>query len=133
MHIFLTYSPVIDELFRLTNDVRAQHGLNPLGHRFPLDQAAQWMANDMFENNYIGHQDSRGNWVTQRVTPYGYPGHEGWYAVGENLASGQATPERAIQSWMDSEGHRLNMLRDNWVSVGLGHCARRWVQVFGNV
>jgi Uncharacterized protein with SCP/PR1 domains len=132
MHISLTYSPVINELFRLTNEVRAEHGLNPLVRSFPLDQAAQWMANDMFENNYISHQDSWGNWVTQRHAVR-LPGRQGWYAVGENLASGQATPERAIQSWMDSEGHQLNMLRGNWVSVGLGHCARRWVQVFGSV
>lgn len=133
MHIFITETPVIAELFRLTNDIRAQHGLNALVRRFSLDQAAQWMAHDMVENDYIGHQDSRGNWVMQRVIPYGYPGRQGWYAVGENLASGQETPEHVIQAWMGSEGHRLNMLRENWVCVGLGHCARRWVQVFGSV
>lgn len=132
MHIFTTRSPDLDELFRLTNEIRAQHGLSTLIRSFPLYQAAQWMAHDMAENNYVGHQDSRGNWIDHRLVPYRYPRRQGSCVVGENVASGQLTPEHVVQSWTESEGHRLNILRENWVSVGFGHCARKWVQVFGS-
>lgn len=131
MHIFETSTPVIDELFWLTNKLRTMHSLNALVRSFPLSQAAQWMAHDMFENNYIGHQDSRGRCLTERLPQYGYPRRSRRAAIAENVSSGQVTAAAAIQTWMDSE-ERFNILRDNWVSVGLGHCAQKWVQVFGS-
>ncbi|SBW24528.1 hypothetical protein FDG2_4196 [Candidatus Protofrankia californiensis] len=133
MHIFTPYTPTHGELLRLTNQARLEHGLNELDRHWALDQAASWMARDMFENNYLDHQDSRGKRALERATAYGYPGRQGWFSVAENAASGYPTPERVIEGWLTSEGHRLNMLRDTWVSVGLGYCVRKWVQVFGSV
>ncbi len=78
------------QLLALVNDYRAQYNLKPLTISAPLQAAAEWMAQDMAENDSVNHMDSRGRRTAARLADFGYV-HNAW--MGENLASGARTPE----------------------------------------
>ncbi len=124
----------VQELLRLTNSVRLRHGLSTLRLVERLNQCAHWMAADMAVHGYFGHKDRLGRLVDGRADAFGYR----WRAIAENLAGGQESPQEAIQDWMDSPGHRRNMLDPNFTEIGLARVKfpgskyrEYWVQVFG--
>jgi len=122
------------ELLQLTNAERQTAGLSPLGLSSQLGQAAQAHAEDMANNNYFSHTGLNGSQPSNRVDATGYV----WYYVGENIAAGYSTPAETIQQWMDSQGHRENILSPNYTEIGFGYAysvtndyGYYWVQVFG--
>jgi hypothetical protein len=110
-----------DELMTiyLGNLARRDHGVPPLRANVQLTRAARWFAWDSVDNRhkpYCGHQDSRGFWPDYRAREFGYPGMAG----AENAFCGYVSPADAIQGWLDSGGHRANLLCDCHREIGLG-------------
>lgn len=122
------------ELLRLTNLERKKLGLAPLRLSPQLTQAAQSHALDMARNNYFSHKGLNGSTMTDRAKRTGYV----YSALGENIAAGKATPEGTIRQWMNSTGHRANILNGKFTEIGFGYAnapnspyRHYWVQVFG--
>lgn len=102
------------KLLELTNQRRADEGLSPLRINDELVYAAQMKAQDMFDKNYWAHNSPEGAtpWVFVKGSGYDY-----LYA-GENLARGFTTSEDIVQAWMDSPGHRENLMSSNYEDIG---------------
>ena len=103
-------------LLASTNVQRTNNGLSGLTLNSKLSQAAQAKANDMVARNYWSHNtpDGQEPWVFISNAGYDY------LAAGENLAYGFATSEDTVTGWMNSPGHRANILNSNYQEVGFG-------------
>jgi len=88
------------------NELRAQHGLAPLGWSDKLEKAARRHARDMHRRVFFSHQGSNGSRIGDRVRKLGYR----WCAVAENIAKGQPSLPSVMRSWRGSPGHRKNLL-----------------------
>jgi uncharacterized protein YkwD len=122
------------ELLRLTNAERAKRGLKPLSLSTKLSQAAQNHASDMVQRRYFDHTSPDGSKPRDRAKAVGYIGSY----VGENIAAGQTSANAVVASWMESKGHRDNILNKNFKEIGFGYVYNQsddyghyWVQVFG--
>ena len=127
------------KVVELVNQVRAENGLPPLKRSSKLDQAARFQAADMAQEGYFAHDTYdmvNGQLVKvcstwERIDSY-YAG-----ANAENIAAGYSTPEDVVQGWMDSEGHRDNILNAYSWEIGVGFYqgpgpyTYYWVQDFG--
>jgi len=103
-------------LLSSTNARRAEHGLGALALNATLSQAAQAKAADMAARDYWSHNtpDGKEPWVFISQAGYNY------IAAGENLAYGFATSNDAVIGWMNSPGHRANILNTRYTEVGFG-------------
>ncbi len=115
----------------LANAERANAGVAALTVNPTLQAVAEAYAEQMVTQGFIGHTDPAGNSIDDRVTAAGYS----WIAVGENLAYGPCTAEDAINGWMNSEGHRANILNAVFTETGVGaypgpDYPMYWVHVF---
>jgi streptogrisin C len=123
------------EVIRLVNQERSRAGCNPLTVDARLARVARAHSADMAANGFFGHTNRQGKSPSQRVTDSGYR----FRATGENIASGQATPAAVMQAWMNSAGHRRNILNCAFRDIGVGAAFRTsgsrttpfWTQVFG--
>ncbi|MBE9509084.1 MAG: CAP domain-containing protein [Chloroflexi bacterium] len=107
----------------LGNLARRDNGVPPLRWNAQMTDAARWFSWDSVENRtdgYCGHQDTLGRWPSERVPAFGYKG----YCGAENCYCGYMTPEAAIEGWMNSPGHRANLLDPNTRELGMGHYRR---------
>ena len=128
------------QVFDLTNIERENYGLPPLIWHNTLAIAARDHAIDLEQNNIRGHVGSDGSTVRERIEREGLTGMRGW---SENAAYGQRTPEAVVAAWMNSPGHRANILRENSTHLGVGfherpegstaQFATYWVQKFVNM
>lgn len=105
---------VAEHLFRLHNQHRLSLGLPALSFDDRLAKAAQRHADTMSAFQHMSHS-AGGTTFQRRVRDAGYLMSKG----GENIAAGQRTAEQAVNSWMDSSGHRRNILAP-WRHVGFG-------------
>jgi len=104
------------QVFELTNIERAHYGLTPLIWDAALARVARDHAIDMRDNNMRGHIGSDGSTVRERVERAGIAAR-GW---SENMAYGQQTPQAVVAAWMNSPGHRANILRAESTHLGVG-------------
>ncbi len=125
---------VESELLRLTNIERQKVGLPALKLSSKLSKAAQSHAVDMSQNNYFNHTGKNGSSMSSRVNLVAYQ----YSFLGENIAAGRATADGTIRQWMNSSGHRANILNRNFTEIGFGYASsprseytHYWVQVFG--
>jgi uncharacterized protein YkwD len=106
----------------IVNKIRRRRGTRALKHNAQLYDAAKKHANDMVQRKYFSHVSEGGTGSTSRIRSTGYmSGAEKWQ-VGENLAWGTgsySTPAAIVQSWMNSAGHRKNILRRTYREAGL--------------
>ncbi len=116
------------DLLDLVNAARANDGKNPLKLDTKLIAAAEVHANDMNDNNIFSHTGSDGSSVSDRVNRQDYS----WNAVAENIANGQRNAQQVHDAWMNSPGHRTNILNARYTEIGLSRVANLWVQVFAN-
>jgi uncharacterized protein YkwD len=107
-----------ESLVALVNAERASHGLAPLAAERRLTSAAEAYAGYMASANFFSHTGADGSVMRDRNEAHGYVG---WLFMGENLAAGQSTPDRVVQAWMTSPGHRANVLSDQACEIGIGH------------
>ncbi|MEM6837038.1 MAG: CAP domain-containing protein [Cyanobacteria bacterium P01_C01_bin.120] len=126
------------ELINLTNAYREQNGLPRLSLDLDLAEAAQSHSQNMASSDFFAHRDPAGQSPRDRATDAGY--ERG--AVGENIAAGQPTPQAVFNAWLNSPGHRANILSSTWNEIGVGYYYSAndpgtvryrtyWTQVFG--
>jgi uncharacterized protein YkwD len=107
----------------LLNAERAQHSLAPLREDARLTQASQAYSQQMVNQQFFAHVTPAGVNLTQRLKSIGYVVDSAAWIIGENLAwgtGGLATPARIMQAWMESPGHRANVLAGEFTEVGVG-------------
>lgn len=106
------------KLLRLMNDARRERGLSSLSLSSPLQRAAQGHVEDIVEHNYPPtHTGSDGSSMSDRVRRENYS----YRYVGENVAAGYSSAEDTFEQWMNSRGHRENILNPNFTEVGIGY------------
>ncbi len=107
----------------LINNRRTARGLSRLRINNRLSKAAKWHTHDMVHRSYFGHVSRRGRDVVDRLYGARYLGGRISWAVGENLAWGsgnRGTPREIVRAWMNSPGHRQNMLDRRFREIGIG-------------
>ncbi len=129
--IVVSDSSTLDEILRLTNLERSAAGLSELTLNPLLNQAAQAHADTMVSTGQFSHVINDLG-PSDRVTGAGYR----WRAVGENIALGYSSPVDVMTGWMNSSGHRANILSTSYTELGVGSAQNSrgrtyWVQVFG--
>jgi uncharacterized protein YkwD len=119
------------EVLRLTNIERAKAGLPNLTWNADLARAARYHAADMKADNYFQHAThDRINGELQETCPTFTRISKFGKGYAENIAMGGANPEEAVRMWMNSKGHRENIM-GKYTSLGVGYYGFYWVQVFG--
>ncbi|WP_145322359.1 CAP domain-containing protein [Paenibacillus xylanexedens] len=121
-----TQSDFSAQVVKLVNAERAKAGLSALSSDALLDKVAVAKVKDMSNNNYFDHQSptygSPFDMMKQFGVTYSY--------AGENIAKGQKTPQEVVTAWMNSEGHRANILSKNFTHIGVGYYNGYWAQEF---
>ncbi len=115
------------QLLALHNKERTSRGIAALTRSPALDIAAQLHNDYMVANNTLTHDEPRRD-VGTRVKEQGY----NWMWVGENIARGQVSPEDVMKSWMNSSGHRDNILNAHYKEIGFGNSGVWWTTDFGS-
>lgn len=124
-----------EKLLVLINTFRAQNGQSALARNSKLDTAAVNHSRDMANRGYFSHNTPEGGTPDQRLTAAGYS--FSWW--GENIyksAPGDASAQSAFNSWVNSSGHRANMLSSNFTQIGIGRATASdgrtyWTNTFG--
>jgi uncharacterized protein YkwD len=125
-------------VIRLTNEERRKRGLPPLAQNRNLMKSAQSHADFMARNDCFAHRCPKEPALAQRAKNAGY----GYRSVAENIAAGSPTPAEVVEGWMNSPGHRANILRPEMREIGIGYALLNedpgketyrhyWVQNFG--
>ena len=107
----------------MLNGERADAGLAPLTLNPKLSAAAGAYASDLVAGSYFSHTGRDGSTIRTRLDAVGYLPPDGGWAIGENLAWGTgalATPGSIMQAWMNSPGHRANILNPDYREIGIG-------------
>jgi uncharacterized protein YkwD len=123
------------QVLELTNSIRAEAGLPALRSAPPLSAAADKHSQDMAANDYFSHVQPDGDTLGDRARDEGYS----YSRLGENIAAGYRTPEDVVAGWMNSSGHRANILNAEFEEIGIGYhqdpgadrYTHYWTQVFG--
>lgn len=126
-------SAAAGEVVRLVNVERGKAGCSALKVNSKLTTSAQRHAADMAAKNYFSHNSQDGRSPFDRMKAAGYR----YSTAGENIAAGQKTPSAVMTSWMNSPGHRANILRCSFKEIGIGIAKGGsygiyWVQNFGS-
>ena len=106
-----------EQVLQLVNNERAKQGLNPLKMSEQLRSIAYLKSKDMAENHYFDHNSPTYGSPFHMLQDFGVH----YSSAGENIAAGQRTPEEVMQSWMNSSGHRANILNKNFTTIGVGY------------
>ena len=116
------------KVVELTNAERAKKGLSPLQIDTQLMAAAREKSEDMKANQYFSHTSPTFGSPFDRLKALGIS----YQAAGENIAKGQKTAEEVVEAWMNSEGHRANILDANFTHIGVGYVqdGSIWTQQF---
>ncbi|WP_198378088.1 CAP domain-containing protein [Neoroseomonas rubea] len=110
------------------NAARAAFGRGPLGIDDRLSRAATAHARDMLATSRMDHRGSDGSDPGARIARAGYR----WRSFRENVAAGQGSPREVVVTWMNSPGHRANILADDVTQIGVGFAGGPGM-MFGNV
>jgi uncharacterized protein YkwD len=108
-----------EEIRQRINQIRHQRGLSQLQRHDRLEQVARSYSQRMAEENFFSHTSPSGDSMVQRVQSAGIF----YFVLGENLFKGTNLPEPvsvAVKGWMDSPGHRANILRSEYRETGIG-------------
>jgi uncharacterized protein YkwD len=126
----------VDGVLKWTNAHRAENGFQLLALNAELNAAAKLKLDDMFDRQYFAHESPTGAGPSDLAEAAGYE----FIAIGENLAEGGFESDQAlVQAWMDSPGHRANILGRSYTEIGIavgqgtfeGHKTWLAVQEFG--
>lgn len=119
------------QVVSLVNQERAKAGLQPLTHNWELSRVARYKSMDMRDRGYFSHTSPTYGSPFTMIKNFGI----NYSAAGENIAQGQATPQAVVNAWMNSSGHRANILSTNYTEIGVGYAAggsgkHYWTQMF---
>jgi uncharacterized protein YkwD len=123
-----TLSDVRSAVVKLTNVARAAKGCKPLKVSTRLTKAAQYHASDMSRKDYFSHTSANGTVWHKRIRNFGWKN-----PAGENIAYGFQSASGVLKGWMNSPGHRRNIMDCNfhYIGVGFAKSGNYWVQDFG--
>lgn len=123
-----TISNFEQQVVDLTNAERAKAGLKPLEIYTPLMKSAHAKSEDMANNHYFSHTSPTYGSPFDQMKAFGIS----YRSAGENIAQGQRTPQEVVQAWMNSAGHRANILNANYTHIGVGFVENGyyWTQQF---
>ncbi|MFE5582477.1 CAP domain-containing protein [Kitasatospora sp. NPDC056531] len=114
-------------MLTLVNQARATAGCPALTVNSQLVQAAQTHSNDMAKTGKLSHTGSDGSSASDRITKAGYK----WSASAENIAQGYGSAQATFDGWMNSSGHKGNILNCGYKDTGIADTNGYWTQVFG--
>ena len=116
------------EVIRLVNEIRVENGLNPLTHNWELSRVARYKSQDMKDNKYFSHTSPIYGSPFQMIRNFGIS----FRSAGENIAYGYTTPQAVVNGWMNSSGHRANILNAGYTQIGVGYVSsgNYWTQMF---
>ena len=116
------------EVIRLTNVERAKYGLKPLTEDWELSRVARYKSQDMHDRRYFDHNSPTYGTPFQMMKAFGLS----YRSAGENIAMGYRTPLSVVTGWMNSSGHRANILNSSYTKIGVGYVAdgNYWTQQF---
>lgn len=116
------------EVVRLVNEERRSNGLSELAYDWQLSRVARYKSQDMKDNSYFSHTSPTYGSPFQMMKSFGIS----YKSAGENIARGQATPRDVVNAWMNSSGHRGNILNSSFTHIGVGYVAdgKYWTQMF---
>ena len=131
-------SEFVKQVVTLTNQERIQNGLSPLNFNIQLNAAAQTHSQNMALQDFFSHTGADNSSVSDRILATGYE----YSRNAENIAAGYTTPEDVVTGWMNSTGHRANILNGDLREIGIGYYFladdtgsenwnHYWTQVFG--
>jgi uncharacterized YkwD family protein len=123
-----TLSAFEQKVVDLTNQERAKNGLPALKVDATLSKMAHEKSRDMSANGYFSHTSPTYGSPFDMMKQYGIT----YRYAGENIAMGQKTPEEVVNAWMNSPGHRANILNPNYNYIGVGYVSKGnyWTQDF---
>jgi len=117
-----------NEVIRLVNEQRSKNGLKPLTANWELSRVARYKSQDMVDNRYFSHTSPTYGTPFQMIRAFGLT----YRTAGENIAYGQRTPQAVVNAWMNSNGHRANILNASYTQIGVGYVSsgHYWTQMF---
>lgn len=121
-----TAGPLATEVVTLVNNERSSQGCDPVRVDDRLTSAAQEHSEDMAARDYMAHESPEGEGPGERAQRHGY---HSWGA--ENVAKGQRSAQQVMDAWMNSPGHRRNILNCDLEAIGIGEADHAWTQKFG--
>ena len=116
------------EVIRLVNEVRRENGLKALTANWELSRVARYKSQDMLNKGYFSHTSPTYGTPFQMIKAFGLS----FRTAGENIAKGYPTPQAVVNGWMNSSGHRANILNASYTQIGVGYVAQGnyWTQMF---
>jgi len=116
------------QVVQLVNAIRQQYGLSALTENTALSAVAQAKAQDMRDNHYFSHTSPTYGTPFEMMTSFGIR----YQTAGENIAMGYSSPQAVVDAWMNSAGHRANILSASYTQIGVGYTADGgyWSQMF---
>lgn len=126
-----TVKALEDKVIKLVNAERSKNGLPPLTKNWELSRVARYKSTDMRDRNYFSHTSPTYGSPFRMMEDFGIR----YTAAGENIAYGQRTAEEVMNAWMNSPGHRSNILGGNFDQIGVGVAKAKngtyyWTQMF---
>ncbi len=110
------YAAFQKRVVELVNAERAKNGLKPLKMNAQVNKTATLKSQDMAKLGYFDHNSPTYGSPFNMMKKYGIS----YKTAGENIAMGQTTPEQVMKGWMNSPGHRANILRSSFTQIGVG-------------
>lgn len=116
------------EVIRLVNVERAKAGLGALTEDWQLSRVARYKSQDMHDRGYFSHTSPTYGSPFDMMRSFGVT----YRSAGENIAMGYATPAAVVNAWMNSAGHRANILNASFTKIGVGYVSsgNYWTQMF---
>ncbi|MFD1020782.1 CAP domain-containing protein [Thalassobacillus hwangdonensis] len=116
------------QVVELTNQKRQENGLQPLKVDTELSKVAREKSRDMAQNGYFSHNSPTYGSPFDMMKQFGID----YRTAGENIAKGQRSPQEVVNAWMNSEGHRKNILSSDFTHIGVGYVENGnvWTQQF---
>lgn len=119
------------EVVRLVNIERAKYGLKPLQENWELSRVARYKSEDMSSKGYFSHTSPTYGSPFTMMRNFGIR----YSTAGENIAMGQRSAAEVMNGWMNSPGHRQNILNANFTQIGVGYATNSrgtpyWTQMF---
>ena len=116
------------EVVRLVNEIRNKNGLKPLSEDWQLSRVARYKSQDMKDKKYFSHTSPTYGSPFQMMKSFGIT----YRSAVENIAKGYASPKAVVDGWMNSSGHRANILNSSFTHIGVGYVSggNYWTQMF---
>ena len=123
-----TVSDYEEEVVELVNEIRKEYDLSPLKLNTELSAVARTKSADMREKGYFSHTSPTYGSPFDMMKSFGIK----YKTAGENIAMGYKTPQAVVDGWMNSKGHRANILNSSFTEIGVGYVenGNYWTQMF---